>query len=173
VALAEIRPETPADRAAIRAVHRTSFPTGAEARLVDALRESGRLRLSLVAVDQDRVVGHVAFSPVTLAGAGDGAGLAPVAVLPEHRRRGIADQLIREGLDELGLAGCGFVVVLGDPGYYRRFGFEPAARWGLCDEYGAGDAFQTIELRPHAIPNGGGLVQYAPEFSALVDPTGP
>jgi putative acetyltransferase len=61
-------------------------------------------------------------------------------------------------------AGCGFVVVLGDPAYYRRFGFRPARSFGLSDEYGGGDAFQALELREGAIPPGGGVVRYAPEF---------
>ena len=61
------------------------------------------------------------------------------------------------------------MVVLGDPAYYRRFGFLPASRWGLRDEYGGKDAFQALELRPGAIPPGGGVVRYAPEFNALGD----
>lgn len=164
-----IRPETPADREAIHAVHVGSFPTAIEARLVDALREARRLWISLVAVEEDRVVGHVAFSPVTLAGAEDGVGLGPVAVLPEWRRRRIADRLIREGLARCRDLGHGFVVLLGDPQYYRRFGFAPAAERGLLDDYGGGEAFQVLELRPTAIPAGGGAVHYAPEFDAAAN----
>jgi putative acetyltransferase len=77
-----VRAERPDDAAAIRAVHTASFPTALEARLVDALRAAGRLCLSLVAEEEGRVVGHVGFSPVSLAGTAAGAGLAPVAVLP-------------------------------------------------------------------------------------------
>jgi putative acetyltransferase len=160
-----VRPEEPADHRAIHAVHAASFPTVSEARLVDALRSAGRLCVSLVAVEQDEVVGHVAFSPVNVLGATDGVGLAPVAVLQAFRRCGIAEQLIREGLALCEQWGHGFVVVLGDPRYYRRFGFAPARRWGLRDEYGGGEAFQALELRPGAIPAGGELVRYAPEFA--------
>lgn len=160
----KLRPEDAADREAIRTVHTKSFPTADEANLVDALRAAGHLTISLVAEEHGEVVGHVAFSPVTV-GDVEGIGLAPVAVLPAFRRRGIADQLIRAGLSRC--EGWGFVVVLGDPAYYRRFGFEPAARWKLRDEYGGGDASQAMELRAGAIPDGGGLVRYAPEFAAL------
>ncbi|MGD8396557.1 MAG: N-acetyltransferase [Candidatus Eiseniibacteriota bacterium] len=162
-----VRREGDEDVDAIRAVHATSFPSDDEARLVDALRAAGRLELSLVAELDGAVVGHVAFSPVTLAGTDDGTGLAPVAVLPAHRRRGVAAELIRAGLRACEEARCGFVVLLGDPGYYRRFGFVPASRFGLRDEYGGGDAFQALELRDGALPPEGGLVRYAPEFAAF------
>jgi putative acetyltransferase len=161
-----IRWEAPADHAAIHAVHTVSFPTAYEADLVDALRLAGRLAISVVAVEHDTVVGHVAFSPVSMPGATDGVGLAPVAVVPAFRRRGVAAQLIRGGLAECARRDHGFVVVLGDPHYYRRFGFTPARGWGLRDEYGGGEAFQALELRPGAIPAAGGLVRYAPELAA-------
>ena len=164
-----VRAETSADHATIRAVHTASFPTAAEARLVDALRTAGRLTLSLVAEEEDEIVGHVAFSPVTLAGVPEGLGLAPVAVLPEFRCGGVAAHMIREGLAACRRAGAGFVVVLGEPAYYQRFGFMPAAAWDLRDEYGGGEAFQALELRPHPIPTGGGVVRYAPEFANLED----
>ncbi len=143
--MTSIRDENPADKRAVHDVHAASFPTESEARLVDAMRAAGQLRVSLVAVDQNEVVGHVAFSPVHVTGATDGVGLAPVAVLHDYRRRGIADRLIREGLVMCRRASHGFVVVLGDPGYYGRFGFKPASEWALHDEYGGGDAFQALE----------------------------
>lgn len=164
-----IRLEEPDDRDAIHSVHAASFPTAGEARLVDALRASGSLCVSLVAVVDGVIAGHVAFSPVAVAGATDGVGLAPVAVLPAFRRRGIAKKLIREGLEACERLEFGFVVVLGDPTYYRRCGFLPAEGWGLSDEYGGGEAFQALELRPASIPTGGGLVRYAPEFSVVSD----
>lgn len=163
-----VRRERLEDGAAIFEVHASSFPSRAEARLVDALRESGRLSASVVAEEDGLVVGHVGFSPVIV---GDGSivgeGLAPVAVLPTYRRRGIAERLIREGLSILEQAGVGFVVVLGDPAYYGRFGFRAASAWGLKDEYEGGSAFQALELRPGTIPRGGGLVRFGPEFAEL------
>ncbi len=160
-----IRPEQPDDRAAIYAVHAAAFATPAEARIVDALRAAGRLAVSLVAETDGRIVGHIAFSPVTVAGAADGLGLGPVAVLPAFQRRGIGSTLISEGLAECARIGVGFVVVLGEPAYYGRFGFMPAAGWGLFDEYNGGAAFQAVEPRPGAIPLRAGLVRYAPEFA--------
>ncbi len=159
--------EEPGDHGAIRAVHLASFPTEGEARLVDALRASGHLCVSLVAKEHGEVVGHVAFSPVRMPGASDGVGLAPVAVLPACRRRGIAEKLIREGLAICKQFQYGFVVVLGDPRYYRRFGFMPARNWELRDEFGGGEAFRALELRPGAIPAAGGVVRYAAEFAAV------
>jgi putative acetyltransferase len=162
-----VRPETLADVTAIRHVHVASFPTVDEARLVEALRANGRLSVSLVAVEAERIVGHVAFSPVTLSGGDGGVGLAPLAVWPTFQRRGIGAALVRDGLVSAERAGFRFVVVLGEPAYYRRFGFEPASRWGLRDEYGGGAAFQVLELRAAALSAAAWLVRYAPEFAGL------
>jgi len=162
-----IHPERSGDAAAIHAVHAASFPTDVESRLVDLLRVSGRLAVSLVAEIGDVVVGHIAFSPVTAASGAVGVGLAPVAVAESHRRRGIAAALVRAGLEACRAAGFGWAVVMGEPAYYSRFGFRPASEFGLSDEYGGGQAFQAIELVPGALPVGAGLVRYAPEFSAV------
>jgi putative acetyltransferase len=162
-----VHPERPEDAAAIHAVHAASFPTDVESRLVDLLRVTGRLPVSLVAEIGDVVVGHVAFSPVTAVSDAVGVGLAPVAVAEPHRRRGIAAALVRTGLEACRAAGFGWAVVMGEPGYYSRFGFRPASQFGLSDEYGGGPAFQAIELVPGALPVGAGLVRYAPEFAAV------
>jgi putative acetyltransferase len=162
-----IRTERPTDAAAVRAVVAAAFPTALEAALVDGLRATGRLAISLVAEMEGEVIGHIAFSPVTAGPAKDGLGLAPLAVHPSHQRQGIGVGLVRAGLEACRGAGCGFVVVLGDPDYYRRCGFAPAANWQLTDEYGGGPAFQAIELREGACPIGPQLVQYAPEFAAF------
>ena len=160
-----VRQEHPGDVAGIRALHTASFPTLGEARLVDALRAGGWLRISLVAVEGDDVVGHIAFSPVTLEGTSGGLGLGPLAVRVGHRRRGVAGRLVHDGLASCGAAG--FVVVLGDPHYYRKFGFVPARQWSLRDEYAGGEAFQALELIRGSIPLGGGLVRYSAAFAAL------
>src|SRR6516164_11525726 len=162
-----IHPERPGDVAAIHAVHAASFPTDVEARLVDLLRSAGRLPVSLVAEMGDAVVGHVAFSPVTTASDAVGVGLAPVAVVEPHRRRGIAAALVRAGLEACRAAGFGWAVVMGEPAYYSRFGFRPAAEFGLTDEYSGDTAFQVVELLPGAAPVAAGLVRYAPEFASL------
>ena len=132
-----IRNERPEDIAAIRSLAATAFagtPWGhnGEAGIVEALRAEGALTVSLVAVRDGEVVGHVAFSPVSIAGAGGGwYGLGPVSVEPALQGQGLGQALIRAGLGRLGelqAAGC---VVLGDPIYYRRFGFksDPALRY--------------------------------------------
>jgi putative acetyltransferase len=162
-----IRTEESFDVDAIAAVHRACFPTDGEARLVDALRAAGRLTISLVAVVDAAVVGHVAFSPVMTADGETGLGLGPIGVLESHRRQGIADGLVRTGLLACKTAGYAWVVVLGDPAYYGRFGFGPASTFGLSDEYGGCEHFQAIELLPGELPTGAGLVRYAPEFSAV------
>jgi len=163
-----VRQEQIDDRAAIHAVHCAAFPTDAEARLVDLLRNAGRLAVSLGAEVDGTIVGHVAFSPVTAGNGQVGAGLGPIAVIESKRRRGIGARLIVEGLGTCRGAGFGWAVVLGEPEYYGRFGFLPAARFGLSDEYGGGPAFQAMELSPGAMPIGAGLVRYAPEFAEVV-----
>ena len=162
------RPETTADAAAIRRVHAAAFPTPTEAELVDRLRAHGKATVSLVAEQAREIAGHILFSPVEVDGVrsvGLALGLAPVAVVPAWQRQGAGSRLVREGLEACRWLGCGLVVVLGEPAYYRRFGFEHACRRGLRNEYRADDAFQVIELSAGSIPPVGGLVKYAPEFA--------
>ena len=167
-----IRSEKGGDAAAVRRVHETAFPTAAEADLVEQLRAGGKAVIALVAEDASSIVGHILFSPVALEPlAGTvGLGLGPVAVLPDHEKHGVGRRLIQNGLAECRAWGAGFVVVLGDPPYYGRFGFEPAEKYGLLNEYGAGEAFMVFELNSGALPPPGTLVKYAPEFSALQKP---
>jgi putative acetyltransferase len=164
-----VRDEIPGDKADIQAVHAAAFPMDAEARLVDLLCERGKALVSLVAVTDEGVVGHILFSPVTIEAphAFSGAGLAPLAVLPSCHRQGIGSALIRAGLDSCRARGIGYVVVLGDPAYYGRFGFTTASERGLANEYGAGAAFMVQELQAGALPTGGGLVRFALELAEL------
>lgn len=124
-----IRRETPADAPAIHEVTTAAFlqaahSSGTEARIVDALRDSGSLTLSLVAERDGKVVGHAAFSPIMIDGQeADWFGLGPVAVSPDVHGKGIGSALIREGLSLLESRGARGCVVLGEPGYYGRFGF--------------------------------------------------
>jgi putative acetyltransferase len=129
-----IRPEAPGDAAAIHHVKTLTFGQPQEADLVDALRRHGGLTISLVAVPDGRIVGHIAFSPVTIAS--DTAtiaalGLAPMAVLPEYQRRGIGSQLVEAGLTACRDTSYDVVVVLGHPHYYPRFGFTSAKPHGI------------------------------------------
>ena len=163
-----VRPETSEDAAAVRDVETRAFDRADEAALVDALRGAGKATISLVAIVDGHVVGHVLFSPVTLDGAPLGLGLAPLAVAPEAQRRGVGAALVRAGLAEARAAGHGVVVVLGDPAYYRRFGFVAAEPRDLCSEYDAPPgSFQVAELVPGALAGRSGLVRYAPELAAV------
>lgn len=159
-----IRPEAPADANAIRSVLVAAFPTDAEARLVELLRARGELTISLVAMAEDRVAGCVQFSPVALEGAATGLGLAPLAVLPAAQRRGIGSALARSGIEVARAQGWPWIVVLGDPAYYARFGFERASEHAIGNEYGANEAFQVLALAPGALPPGGGVARYAAAF---------
>jgi putative acetyltransferase len=165
-----IRPESAEDAQAIFGVHVAAFATDAEARLVQALRASGKVTVSLVAQIEGGVVGHVLFSAVSVdlqPGPARGVGLAPLAVLPAHQRRGIGGRLVEGGLEACCRAGFGFVVVLGDPRYYHRFGFRPARAEGLGSEYGVDEQFMVRELRAGGLADVAGVVRYAPEFSTV------
>lgn len=161
-----VRPEGPDDARAVRAVNVAAFPTSEEADIVDALRAAHAVLLSLVAEEDSVVIGHILFSPVAIDRPGAStvaAGLAPMAVVPPHQRRGIGGLLVAAGLDALRIAGERAVVVVGHPAYYPRFGFIPAASFGLRWEGGHDEAFFAIELIPGALA-GVGVVRYRPEF---------
>jgi len=132
-----IRTEEEKDWLAVYAVNAAAFETEAEARLVDALRQQARPIVSLVAENDEAVVGHIMFSPVSLTGHADMKimGLGPMAVAPKHQRKGIGSALVPYGLERCRQLGVGAVVVLGHPEYYPRFGFAPSSRFGIGCEY--------------------------------------
>lgn len=125
-----IRHETASDIAAISEVtiaafHDHPFSRHTEQFIIHALRDADALALSLVAKMDGRVVGHIAFSPVAVSdGSLNWHGLGPVSVLPEHQRRGLGKALVYEGLSLLKTMGSRGCVLVGDPGYYERFGFK-------------------------------------------------
>jgi len=165
-----IRFERPTDVDTIREIHRAAFPSPAEAELVDKLREARLAKVSIVADADGELLGHALFSPVTLVGArrpAKGLGLGPVAVRPERQKQGVGTRLIETGIAQSRRAGYDFVVVLGAPAYYRRFGFRQASRFGLLNEYGADEEFLALELSTQSLAGVGGRVQYAGEFGAL------
>lgn len=156
-----VRPERPDDVEAIDeivgAAFSAEFGTTTEVALVRTLRDRGELipDLTLVAEVDGRVVGHVAFSEVTLDGQRTGGlGLGPVAVAPELQRSGIGSMLITTALDRAARDGWQFVVVLGHPSYYPRFGFRPAAALGVTGEYADDDAWMVLALGDRPIPAG-------------------
>ena len=166
----EVRPERAEDRAAVRAVNEAAFETRAEADLVDAVRERARPVISLVAEDRGVIVGHIMFSPVTIAGRPDLAimGLGPMAVAPERQRSGIGSALVLIGLEACRALGTGAVVVLGHPEYYPRFGFAPAARFGIgCAWDVPEEVFMAMELRPGCLDGVSGTVEYHAAFGSV------
>jgi putative acetyltransferase len=152
-----IRPETDADAGAISEVTASAFKTleissHTEQFIISALRAAGTLTVSLVAELNGRVVGHVAFSPVTISdGTRNWYGLGPVSVLPEYQRQGIGSALIQEGLSRLkGLNAKGCCLV-GHPDYYKRFGFRNVP--GFFHEGVPQEVFLALSFDGH-IPQG-------------------
>ena len=165
----KIRKENPSDAGAIEVVTVAAFQGAAhtshtEQFIVRALRDSGQLAVSLVADDDGSVIGHVAVSPVAISGGAEGwYGLGPISVVPERQGHGVGSELMGHALTELrklGAAGC---VVLGEPGYYSRFGFKAEPSLVLPDvppEY-----FQAIASNG-SVP--AGIVSYHESFAATV-----
>jgi putative acetyltransferase len=164
-----IRPEASADQEAIRHVNRLAFGQDAEARLVDALRDGGYVRVSLVAEQNGQVVGHVLFSDlpiVTNAGTVPALALAPMAVLPECQNQGIGSGLVRRGLEVCQEQGHRIVVVVGHPHFYQRFGFSSKLAAYLESPYSGRESFMAVELAPGALDGVMGRVQYPSPFEA-------
>jgi putative acetyltransferase len=162
-----IRPETSADHSAIRHVNRLAFGQDAEAWLVDALRDGGYVRASLVADRDGQVVGHILFSDlpvVTEAGTVPALALAPLAVLPEVHNQGIGSVLLRRGLQVCKGQGHRLVVVVGHPHFYQRFGFSSKLAAQLDSPYSGRESFMAVELVPGALDGVAGQVQYPSPF---------
>lgn len=170
--LVVLRRERPGEAAAIAAVHRAAFPSDLEARLVDRLREADDLLASLVAAvsraGEERVVGHAALSPVTIADQPSLRGLlglGPVAVDPAWRGRGIGSALVEQAVAEAREdLRARAVFVLGDPGFYGRMGFQPAAEIGFTSDYGSGPQWMVRLLRGPLPEGWTGRVRYADAF---------
>lgn len=163
-----IRVEIPVDAPGIDALLRHSFKSNDEADLVQQLREDGLLTLGIVATDDEGgVVGYAAFSPVEVGGEDrQWVALAPLVVEESLRRQGLAEKLVYEGLDSLNEFGYAAVVVLGDPAYYQRFGFVPAARHQLsCRWPGTEEAFQVYALAEDALNDADGEVVFSAPFN--------
>ena len=164
-----IRAENEEDYSDVHRVIEMAFGQPDEARLVAKLRDVAHPNISLVAVEDERVVGHIFFSPVTVESDSNvftAMGLAPLAVLPEYQNRGVGSQLVWEGLKECLMIGHNIIVVLGHPDYYPRFGFTTARLKGLACEYDVpDDHFMVAELEPDALRGRQGLVKYHPAFN--------
>jgi putative acetyltransferase len=165
--LIEIREEHPGDVTAIRDVNKRAFRQEHEGNIVEALRSNRAALLSLVATLDGRVVGHIMYSPLSV-GEVTGAGLGPMAVLPEHQRQGIGSKLVTVGNRKLKDTGCSFIVVVGHPAFYPRFGFRPARLYGVsCEWEVSDDVFMLLVLDQTKMQGASGLAKYRPEFSTV------
>jgi putative acetyltransferase len=163
-----IRVERPDDADEVYKVNQRAFGRDAEAKLVDMLRKADVSHISLVAIADETLAAHIIFSPVAVERADRGLsamGLAPMAVLPDYQKHGVGSRLARAGIDACREADVDVVFVLGHIDFYSRFGFEPAAKFGLF--YGTeefGPYFMALELTPGSLEGLSGLVQYRQEF---------
>jgi len=168
-----IRQEKPEDIDDIHALNDLAFGQPQEANIIDKLRINCYNLLSLVVIENEKVVGHILFSPVEIEGQHGiirGMGLAPMAVLSEMQHKGIGTQLVKSGIDNLRKMQCPFIIVLGHPEYYPRFGFERASLYGIkCQWEGIpDDAFMILWLDKSKINRVSGLAKYRDEFSEVI-----
>ncbi len=169
----EITEEGLGNHQAVREVNRAAFDGEAEAAVVDRLRQTSPIFVSLVAWLNRRVVGHILFTPVRIVQDDgpvvSGMGLAPLAVLPDLQNLGIGTQLCEAGLKWVTVDGCPFVVVLGHPKYYPRFGFVPASEFGIKPSFpNVSDETFMIRVLDWKVMEGvSGVVYYRPEFDEI------
>jgi putative acetyltransferase len=164
----EIRRERPGDEAGVRRVEVEAFGRTAEADVVDLLRVTCPEGVSLVAVVAGEIVGHLLFEPATIEGECGtlaGAGLGPLAVLPAYQRQGVGSALVRAGLAEMRTAGHPYVVIIGHPWYYPRFGFVAPAPYGVRYEPDHGEAFMIVVFDEAAVRSHPGVARQRPEFA--------
>jgi len=166
----KIRPEQPDDALSIHTVNELAFGQPTEAILVDTLRLACPETLSLVAVMDSQIVGHILFTPVTISDVEKkikGMGLAPMAVLPDFQHQGIGSQLVKSGLEILQLRSFPFVIVLGHPDYYPRFGFVPASQHSLVCQWPdvPDEAFLVFIFNESIRSKMSGTARYRDEFN--------
>lgn len=170
-----IRTETPSDINDIFDLQYNAFAQDGEARLVNALRNDGDFTadLSLVAIHDDRIIGHVLFPPITIESSDTthksvpARALAPLGVDPAYQCQGVGAALLEEGLLACRHLGHRAVIVVGHPGYYPRFGFSTARTFGISAPFPCPDeAFMALELVPGALDGVHGTVRYPPAFDA-------
>lgn len=168
--MTKIRFEKPEDIAFIHSVNEQAFGRVSEAKLVDTLRLACTDHLSLVADDNGSIIGHLMFTPVVVTDGKqktEGMGLAPMAVLPSRQRQGIGTQLVDSGLRILKEKGCPFVIVLGHPEYYPRFGFQAASGCNIRTQWDGvpDDAFMILVMDHEAMQNVSGVATFRDEFN--------
>jgi putative acetyltransferase len=168
-----IRQEKPEDIDDIHSLNEQAFGQPQEANIIDNLRINCDNLLSLVAVENEKIVGHILFSPATIEGQHGvikGMALAPMAVLPKMQRKGIGTQLVQKGIENLRKMQCPFVIVLGYPEYYPSFGFERASLYEIkCQWEGIPDeAFMILWLDKSTTNPVSGFAKYRDEFDEAI-----
>lgn len=162
-----IRNEKIEDHEAVREVNLKAFPTDVEATLVEKLRSSMDV-ISIVAVQDDKVVGHILFSPLTIEKDEESFSaliLAPVAVLPEYQKQGIGSKLVENGIIECKNQGHSVITLVGHPEFYPRFGFKSAEACGIEHPFEVpSDVFMVYELEPDILNRINGVLKYSPAF---------
>lgn len=166
----EIRQEEKKDFEQIYTVNKLAFNQETESKLVDKIRKSENFisKLSLVAIFNEKIIGHILFSKIKIAGEHifETLALAPMAVTPEFQKQGVGKMLIITGLKKAKELGFDSVIVLGYPEYYSKFGFERASKWNIkCPFEVPDEAFMAIELIEKSLLNKAGTVIYPKEFS--------
>ena len=163
-----IRTADEADRDAIRTVHEAAFGRALEADIEAALHDAGDDRISMVAVDDDAVIGHVVLSTGSV-GADPVLCLGPIGVDPSRQRSGVGSALMHASLAAAADTEVGLVLLLGHPSYYPRFGFEPAGPLGLTSRWPDGPGWMALRL-PRYDPSQRGTVLFPPAFDADTGP---
>ncbi len=164
-----IRPESASDKDAVYSLNCLAFGRKDEADLVESVRQAGQVALSLVALLDDQLIGHILYSPVSVEHNPEKYkvwGLGPIAVLPEYQCQGVGKELIYTSLDACKSLAVEAVVLLGHKTYYPKFGFEPASKYHLKFKgQDLGDAFMALELSKGVLASLSGAVHYVPAFA--------
>ena len=166
-----IREEEPGDYTAVAEITRAAFQSDLEPELINRLRQERVVITALVAVEHGHVVGHIMFSTVRVDLPGHErvvlASLAPLAVAPARQRSGIGSSLVCDGVERCRTAGFSGIIVVGEPGYYSRFGFSHAVVAGLSNPFSSGPAFMGVEFASGALSGLNGQVVYPAAFDVF------
>jgi len=169
----KIREERAEDHEVVREIIDKAFGQPEEGRIVDKIRESCEETISLVAVEGEKVVGHIFFSPALIKHNGKtikGMGLAPMAVHPDYQNKGIGSLLVKDGIKRVRHTGCPFIIVLGHDKYYPRFGFEKASMYGIKPQWDGvpAEAFMVMILDKEKMAGVSGMATYRKEFDEVM-----
>ena len=167
-----IRREEDNDHIQIYEVNKLAFQQENEGKLIAKIRKSENFipELSIVAELDNRIVGHILFSKIKIAGDSDyeSLALAPMAVIPEFQKKRIGSELIKKGMDKAKELGFDSIIVLGHKEYYPKFGFQRASKWDIkCPFEVPDEVFMAIELTEKALEGKAGTVKYPDEFNEV------